>query len=77
MSLFIILEECIVLSGVSGVGIERITRIKTGCNHPMLFQYRASVEDYGFKSNEISVLKRSIKLGIIFDCSTIILEYKN
>ena len=46
------LGQCIVLSSVSGAGMESVTRIVTGMrqsryNHPMLFQCLASVEDCG------------------------------
>ena len=46
------LGQCIVLSGVSGAGMKRITRMtmqqsENTYNHPMLFQCRASSEDCG------------------------------
>ena len=45
------LGQCIVLFAASGAGMEGVTRIcssrKTRYNQPMVFQYRASVEDCG------------------------------
>ena len=52
ISITSVLGQCIVLSGVSGAGMESVTRItllqsENTYNHPMLFQCRISVEDCG------------------------------